>query len=91
MISVIIPTLNEEKALPVTLHHILVQPGDYEVIGVDGTLIAAVRSPMENHSSPVAPKSRAAQDEQGSQGDGRRVAPVSSCGYTLTARGPATA
>lgn len=36
MISVIIPTLNEEKALPVTLHHVLVQPGDYEMIVVDG-------------------------------------------------------
>jgi glycosyltransferase involved in cell wall biosynthesis len=36
MISVIIPTLNEEKALPMTLAHVLVQPGDYDVIVVDG-------------------------------------------------------
>jgi len=36
MISVIIPTYNEEKALPATLHSLLNQPGDYEVIVVDG-------------------------------------------------------
>ena len=36
MISVIIPTFNEEKALPSTLRHLLEQPGDYEVIVVDG-------------------------------------------------------
>ena len=36
MISVIIPTLNEEKALPETLRHLLGQPGDFEVIVVDG-------------------------------------------------------
>ena len=36
MISVIIPTYNEEKALPATLHHLLTQRGDYEVIVVDG-------------------------------------------------------
>lgn len=36
MISVIIPTLNEEKALPLTLAHVLDQPGHYDVIVVDG-------------------------------------------------------
>ena len=36
MISVIIPTLNEEKALPETLPHLLRQQGDFEVIVVDG-------------------------------------------------------
>ncbi len=36
MISVIIPTLNEEKALPATLDWLLQQPGNYEVIVVDG-------------------------------------------------------
>jgi len=36
MISVIIPTLNEEKALPNTLGQLLRQPGNYEVIIVDG-------------------------------------------------------
>ena len=36
MISVIIPTYNEGKALPLTLKHLLRQPGEYEVIVVDG-------------------------------------------------------
>jgi len=36
MISVIIPTLNEETALPVTLDHLLSKQGDYEVIVTDG-------------------------------------------------------
>ena len=36
MISVIIPTLNEERALPATLDAIFVQPVDSEVIVVDG-------------------------------------------------------
>jgi rSAM/selenodomain-associated transferase 2 len=36
MISVIIPAYNEEKALPATLRCLFAQPGDYEVIVVDG-------------------------------------------------------
>ncbi len=36
MISIIIPVYNEEKALPVTLRHVLGLPGDYEVLVVDG-------------------------------------------------------
>ncbi len=36
MISVIVPTYNEERALPRTLEHLLAQPGVYEVIVVDG-------------------------------------------------------
>jgi len=36
MISVIIPTYNEETALPETLRYLLQQPGDYEVIVADG-------------------------------------------------------
>ncbi len=36
MISVIIPTYNEESALPETLAHLLAQPGEYEVFVVDG-------------------------------------------------------
>lgn len=36
MISVIIPALNEEKVLPGTLRALLAQPGEYEVIVVDG-------------------------------------------------------
>jgi rSAM/selenodomain-associated transferase 2 len=36
MISVVIPAYNEEQALPATLRSLLTQPGDYEVIVVDG-------------------------------------------------------
>lgn len=36
MVSVVMPTYNEEKALPDTLHALFSQPGDYEVIAVDG-------------------------------------------------------
>ena len=36
MISVIIPTYNEERILQETLRHLLRQPGDYEAIVVDG-------------------------------------------------------
>lgn len=36
MISIIIPVLNEEKALPATLEQVFTQKGDYEVIVVDG-------------------------------------------------------
>jgi rSAM/selenodomain-associated transferase 2 len=36
MISVIVPTLNEERALPATLAALLRHAGDYEVIVVDG-------------------------------------------------------
>jgi rSAM/selenodomain-associated transferase 2 len=36
MISVVMPTLNEAQALPWTLSALLSQPGDYEVIVVDG-------------------------------------------------------
>ncbi|HJU04873.1 MAG TPA: TIGR04283 family arsenosugar biosynthesis glycosyltransferase [Nitrospiraceae bacterium] len=36
MISVIIPTYNEEKALPDTLRHALAQQGENEIIVVDG-------------------------------------------------------
>ncbi len=36
MISVIVPAYNEESALPATLSGLLAQPGEYEVIVVDG-------------------------------------------------------
>lgn len=36
MISIIIPTLNEEKALPGTLQRVFEQAGEYEVIIADG-------------------------------------------------------
>jgi rSAM/selenodomain-associated transferase 2 len=36
MVSVVIPAYNEEAALPAMLGHLFDQPGDYEVIVVDG-------------------------------------------------------
>jgi len=36
MISIIIPVLNEERALPATLQHVFSQAGAFEVIVVDG-------------------------------------------------------
>ena len=36
MISVIIPVLNEEKALPATLQRLFSQSGDFEVVAIDG-------------------------------------------------------
>lgn len=36
MISIIIPVLNEERALPATLQHVFSQTGKFEVIVVDG-------------------------------------------------------
>jgi len=36
MISVIVPAYNEEHALPATLRSLFAQPGDYEVLVVDG-------------------------------------------------------
>lgn len=36
MISVVIPTYNEEKALPKTLQALFAQPGSFEIILVDG-------------------------------------------------------
>jgi rSAM/selenodomain-associated transferase 2 len=64
MISVIIPTLNEEKALPLTLAHVLVQPGDYDVIVVDGGSTDRTCHIAENEGRIRllhAPKGRASQ------------------------------
>jgi rSAM/selenodomain-associated transferase 2 len=36
MISIVIPTYNEEKVLPQNLRSLFAQPGDYEVVVVDG-------------------------------------------------------
>jgi rSAM/selenodomain-associated transferase 2 len=84
MVSVIIPAYNEEKALPHTLDALLSQPGDYEVIVVDGGSTDRTRECIQEfifstqHSAPrsllhlTAPKGRASQMNAGAgqaQGD----------------------
>ena len=39
MISIVMPAYQEERALPETLRSLLAQPGDYEVLVVDGGLV----------------------------------------------------
>lgn len=64
MVSVVIPTYNEEKALPATLAALFRQRGDYEVLLVDGGSgdrtrdVAAAESRLRFIS---APKGRAVQ------------------------------
>jgi rSAM/selenodomain-associated transferase 2 len=74
MISVVIPAYNEEAALPLTLQALLRQPGDYEVIVVDGGSTDRTRTILETlrltrHPSLVtllaAPKGRASQMNAG--------------------------
>lgn len=76
MISVIIPVYNEEKALPATLRCLFAQPGDYEVIVVDGSstdrtceIVDSLR--VTHHASPItlitASKGRAGQMNAGAK------------------------
>ncbi len=77
MISVVVPTYNEEKALPGTLGALLAQPGDFEVLIVDGGStdrtgeVVAALSPQSSALSPVlllsAPKGRASQMNAGAK------------------------
>lgn len=70
MISIIIPTINEEKALPPTLDQVFLQTGEYEVIVVDGgstdnTLATLSRYPKVE--CLTATKGRASQMNAGAQ------------------------
>ena len=77
MVSVIIPAYNEEKALPNTLHELLRQSGEYEVIVVDGcstdrtcAIVAELAlSPQHSAFNTVrllsAPRGRASQMNAG--------------------------
>lgn len=79
MISVIIPTYNEEKALPNTLQALFAQPGSFETILVDGgssdrTRAIAKESALSPQSSALstvrcltAPKGRASQMNAGAK------------------------
>ena len=68
MISIIIPTFNEEKALPATLRAVGEQAGDYELIVVDGgsqdRTQALVRADARLRLL-AAPKGRASQMNAG--------------------------
>jgi rSAM/selenodomain-associated transferase 2 len=68
MISVVIPAYNEERALPDTLRCLFSQPGDYEVIVVDGGSCDATRCIARRHGRVrllEAAKGRASQMNAG--------------------------
>ncbi len=79
MISVIIPAWNEERMLPDTIRRLVAQPGDYEVIVVDGGSADRTREVLASfdfeHSAScstrvsrrvlTAPKGRASQMNAG--------------------------
>jgi rSAM/selenodomain-associated transferase 2 len=81
MISIVMPTYNEEKVLPRNLQELFTQPGDYEVIIVDGGSTDGTRaivdqfnfqspSPLTPHPSRralMAPKGRASQMNAGAK------------------------
>ena len=70
MISIIIPTFNEEKVLPETLYHLLRQPGDFEIIVVDGGSIDHTCEIVRREPRVrllTAPKGRASQMNTGAQ------------------------
>jgi len=70
MVSVIIPTLNEEKALPLSLEHVLAQAGEYEVIVVDGGSGDRTYDIVCRHAGVQwrsAPKGRASQMNAGAE------------------------
>lgn len=70
MISIIIPALNEEKALPATLRNVLNQRGDYEVIVVDGgseDRTCEIARAASRVQLLTAPKGRASQMNAGAR------------------------
>ncbi len=74
LVSVIIPTLNEERALPATLESIAAQDGCFEVIVVDGhstdatrTVAAAYDKRFDRLLIIDAPRGRASQMNAGAR------------------------
>jgi rSAM/selenodomain-associated transferase 2 len=64
MIWVIIPTYNEERALPLTLLSVFQQKGNYQIIVVDGGSTDQTHNIVRTHSQIIwltAPKGRASQ------------------------------
>ena len=51
MISIVIPTLNEERDLPATLGAVFAQPGGFEVLVVDGGSGDATREVIDRYSA----------------------------------------
>lgn len=70
MLSVVIPAYDEERALPATLGHLLAEPGDYEVIVVDGgsrDRTRAIAAALDGVRVMSAPKGRASQMNAGAR------------------------
>jgi rSAM/selenodomain-associated transferase 2 len=70
MISVIIPTLNEERALPLTLARLFCQSGSFETIVCDGGSSDGTRAIVAKHPQIQwldAPRGRASQMNAGAQ------------------------
>lgn len=70
MVSVVIPTYNEEKALPHNLRELCAQPGDYEVLVVDGgsaDRTCDIARALADVQLLSAPKGRASQMNAGAK------------------------
>ena len=70
MVSIIIPTFNEEKVHPETLHHLVRQPGHFEIIVVDGGSIDHTGEIVRREPGVrllTAPKGRASQMNPGAR------------------------
>ena len=70
MISIVIPALDEERALPATLARVFEQAGEFEVIVVDGGSTDATRAIARSHPGArlaQAPRGRACQMNAGAR------------------------